>query len=192
MAKLLFDKVFFIVLAVFLIASCSSPNVQQSFISPETKDIEIWYIRHITQNAASDSLPSISATRDNLGIDDNIDRYIEAVEFHLMDKGIIISDSTPVSGIINLKVNDPGITGRLTYVKKEWNAPYEYQKPPPGIRDSADVYFKETGIRPINYNEIEILSSDGRFLGKATIDGQKIKPEFTARVIKELIKNGEY
>ncbi len=174
-----------------MLIGCSSPHVQPSLISPETKSIDTWYINLVNDRTAADSLPSIAALRQEFGVDEKAKDYIEAVKIHLVDNGINVSDDpTDAVGTINVKVQGPGMYGEIHDVQKGMQAGYTKRAPDDTDTLTSYVELKETNnVSEVNIN---LKSPDGRFLGQVDIDGHRIKPEFTADVIKKLIRTGEY
>ena len=174
----------------FIIGACSSPRVSHTLISPESKSIEQWYIRVINQNPHQDSLPSFAILREEFGINERIKKYVWAIKVHLADEGIAIGEDSTEAGIIALMINGPGMTGEIRDIHQ--NRRSGYTKWSPAERDSMNSYVVLKEVDRISEVNFELKSPDGRFLGKADIGGYKIKPAFTAEVIKKLIKKGEY
>jgi len=170
---------------------CSSPHVQQSLISPETRSVDAWYINLVNDRTNTDSLPSIEAFRQEFGVDEKAKEFIDAIKIHLVDNGInVIDDPNDAVGTINVKVQGPGMYGEIHDIRK--NTQTGYTKPPPAVRDTMTSYVKLKETNDVSEININLKSPDGRFLGQADIDGHRIKPKFAADVIKKLIRTGEY
>ena len=180
-----------IFLGLSALIGCSSPHVQQSFISPETKSVDAWYLNLVSSRQSADSLPSIEAFRREFGVDEKAKQFIDAIKIHLSDNGINVTDNPDdAAGTINITVQGPGMYGEIRDIHA--NPKTGYTKPPPAVRDTLDSYVKLKETNDVSEIYINLKSPDGRFLGQADIDGHRIKPEFTADVIKKLIKQGEY
>lgn len=176
---------------IFILMACGRSPVWHSPISPETKSIELWHINFIDKNPPSDSMPSLRILKEDLGVLGQTQHYINALKIDLMNEGIMITD-TPVmgAGTINVTFHWHGVEGRIT---EQYTMPPISEWPPKNLPPhiiGAEVKLKKADNK--KSVAVELLGPDGRMLGNASIRYGDIRAEFTARVIRKLIRTGKY
>jgi hypothetical protein len=193
-----------ITLTFLIIGSCSSPKVQNAILSPEAKKIQVWKVELATDTASTGSDSLITDLRVDLKSKfvkkEYCAPYINEVEDDLRALGYHVVDGKITEGTIRLDIKGKkekfwsvGIGARNGGdEEREWDTRGD---PTEGHLSGKDVlidtwkFLESDEIRSV---KIEFFSLAGKSLGSATIKGGKIKPDFVAKAIDRMIKEGKY
>jgi len=191
-------------LLILSLIGCSSPDVRQSFISPEVKSVPAWAIVLADEYQIQDSLVAVDQIermfKSKYADKEYCRPYLDSLKENLNSTGHIVVDAADGVGQIILSIR-----GRKFSDRVDWNSDIdsEQQFRRRHHQDSpADRSIGETS-GAINYTsyifsdeiaeiKVELIDVHKRSLGEVTISNSSIKPDFVASVIDKIIRNGKY
>lgn len=186
------------------IGGCCSPDVTGSILSPEAKNIQAWMIELAEDSAAVNSSSMIddirAETKSKYTKKEYCSPYLESLENKLRSRWYHIVDGPITEGTIRIDIEghkEHFWIIRVGY-EDDWKEELEWDSrgdPTDGhlggeeIMVDASKALQEDEVKAV---QIEFFDFNGKSLGQVKISGCEIKPEFTAKVIDKMIKEGKY
>ncbi|MCP4684035.1 MAG: hypothetical protein GY867_01180 [bacterium] len=190
-----------LILALVLTWGCSSPKVSHTSISGEIKDIQHWRLEWVgAEQSPSVDIPGLFETS-KYTADEYCAKYVEQVKRKLTrEYGHSFAENYPDIGLIQVELSGE----KLSAYVPPFDTANLYQDVAPGdrrwgTRDEADLVGATTSLftdrDQVRKVRLRIFDLEGNpsgdvFIGESHED--KIKPEFVARVIDEIIRTGRY
>lgn len=206
----LFAGLFLLWAVLPLVCGCN-PRVMHSMIAPETGHIQVWRLDLGMDALASDTSLGMAQIRkeftSELANEQYYRSFLGQVSAKLGSLGHQMATGEATEGTILIK---PGAQKRRQIVMGSlndqrlivWNrmeneeAPAEDNRSQPGhsheprpVNYVKPVFKQSDAVRNVY---IEITDMNGRLLGTIDISGGKVKPEFVAKVIDRLIREGKW
>ena len=190
-------------LSSLIIGGCCSPNVENSMLSPEAKNIQVWKIE-----LAEDSATAADTLMANIRADikskytkkEYCEPYIDAVGDKLRARGYHVVDGPVTEGTIRIDIK--GYKEHFWMVRvgyeDDWKEELEWDSrgdPTEGHLSGDEVIIdagKVLQTDEVKAVQIEFFDLSGKSMGQASISGCKVKPEFIAKAIDKMIKEGKY
>ncbi len=200
----LFLNLLFIFIMAVTFSCCGSPDVRQSLISSEIKNIPAWTIILTDEYQMQDSLIAINNMermfKSKYSDKEYCRPYLNTIKENLSSFGHLMVDITGGVGQINLSIRGRKFRGKIdwdTEIDSEQDFRKRHHQDSPADR-SVDV--GSGAISPAPYIvsdeiadiKLELKGSNGHLLGEVTISDGKINPEFVAAVIDKIIRQGKY
>jgi len=190
-----------LILPLVLTSGCSSPKVSHTSISGEIKDIEHWRLEWVgAESATTVDIPGLFEKSKYTAAEYCI-KYVEEVKHNLArDYQVSFAENYPEIGLIQVELtgeklaaeippsfgDDP--SGRLTWEDRGGSTKAVYKA------DEGRSYrlFAGDEVRRVR---LSFFNLEGNLSGDVFIGefiGDKVKPDFVARVIYEIIRTGRY
>jgi len=186
------------------IGGCCSPDVAGSMLSPEAKNIKAWLIELVEDSTMANSSSMIdnirAETKSKYSKEEYCLPYLKNLENNLRSRGYHIVDGPVTEGTIRIDIEGYKELFWIIRVGHEdgWQEELEWDSrgdPTEGHLGGEEIMvdalkaLQEDEVKSV---QLEFFDFNGRLLGQAKISGCKIKPEFIARVIDKMIKEGKY
>lgn len=198
-----FSLIVFSALLLLLISGCCSPNVENSMLSPEAKNIQAWKIE-----LAEDSTTVADTLMANIraGIKSKYTKkeycepYLKAVGNKLQARGYHVVEGAVTEGTIRIDIE--GYKEHFWMIRvgydNDWKEEQEWDSrgdPTEGHLSGEDIIVDAAKVLQndeVKAVQIEFFDLGGKSIGQASISGCNVKPEFIAKAIDKMIKEGKY
>ncbi len=192
------------VLYLLAIGGCGSPNVRDAILSPEAKNIQAWKIElaeDSTTTQADSLITNIRAELKSKYIKkEYCAPYIDAVREGLRARGYHIVKGPITEGTIRINIKGQKEHFWMIFVSDDDDLDAEQEWDSRGDPTGGHLSGEEIVVNPakvlqtdeVRAVQLEFFDLSGKSIGQASISGGKIKPEFIAKTIDIMIKEGKY
>jgi hypothetical protein len=202
--KLLITAIVMLVVSILFFGGCCSPKVENAILSPEAKNVQAWKVELVVDSTSAMSDPLITDLRAGLKSkfvkEEYCAPYIETVRGELRARGYHVVDGPASDGTIwlDIKGKKEQFWTVLLGAEKEWDEEREWDSrgdPTEGhlsddkVKIQEGKFLESDEIRSV---KMEFYDINGKSLGQASILGGRIYPDFIARTIDKMIREGKY
>jgi hypothetical protein len=191
------------VLLLLLVSGCCSPNVENSMLSPEAKNIQAWKIE-----LAEDSTTVADTLMANIRADikskytkkEYCEPYLNSIGDRLRARGYHIVEGSVTEGTIRIDIEGYKEHFRMVRVghDNDWKEELEWDSrgdPTEGHLSGDEILVDAAKVLQtdeVKGVQIDFFDLGGKSIGQASISGCKVKPKFIAEVIHRMIIKGNY
>lgn len=190
--------------SILFFGGCCSPKVENAILSPEAKNIQAWKIEMAANSTSTEADSLITNLRADIKSKfvkkEYCEPYIDAVRDDLRGFGYHVVDGPVSEGTIRLDIKgkkEQFWTVQIGAEKsgeneREWDSRGD---PTVGHLSGDEVmiqggkFLESDEIRSV---KIEFYDLNGKSLGQASITGGRIYPEFIAKTVDKMIREGKY